>query len=535
MQKVVTAAEMRELDRRATAEYGIPSLLLMEHAGGETTREILAAFPAARAGRVVILCGRGNNGGDGFVVARRLLGSGAAVRCFLLGRAAEVRGDAGTNLEILRRLGAMPVEIDAAAGVAALRDAVATADLAVDALLGTGARGPAHGAAAECIGVLNEAACPVVAVDLPSGLGADRPTPEGPAVRATMTVTFALPKPSLLLYPAAQYVGRLRVADIGIPAALCREPSAGLGLLEAADAARAFPARDPAGHKGTYGHVLVVAGSRGKTGAAVMAAEAALRAGAGLVTLAVPTSVQDVVAARLTEVMTEALPETDARTLSWEARDRLFQLAQGKAAVALGPGLGTHPSTGRLVRELVRALPLPVVLDADGLNALAGEADVVHGAPGPRVLTPHPGEMARLVGMARDVVVADRLELVPRVARELGATVVLKMARTLVGAASGQAWIVPTGNPGMATAGSGDVLTGIVAGLLAQEVDATVAACAGAYVHGLAGDLAAERAGPEALIAGDLLRHLPGAVRRVKRAARATGDGGPVARWPDGP
>jgi NAD(P)H-hydrate epimerase len=525
MLRVATAQEMRELDRRATADYGIPSLLLMEAAGAETVRELLEAFPDAGSGRVVVVAGRGNNGGDGFVVARRLLARGAAVRTFLLAGADAVQGDAAVNLDILRRLGAAPEEVRGASGLPAVREALAGADVVVDALLGTGARGAAAGAVAECIAAVNAARRPVVAVDVPSGLGADRLVPEGPVVQADLTVTFALPKPSLLLYPAARFAGRLRVVDIGIPPALVGE-ACGLALLEPRDVAPAFPARDPAGHKGTYGHVLVVAGSAGKTGAAAMTAEAALRSGAGLVTLAVPESLQDVLATKLTEVMTEGLPETEGRTLAWEAVHRLRELAVGRSAVALGPGLGTHPATAKLIRELLASLALPVVVDADALNVLAGQAGVLRGAPAARILTPHPGEMARLLGRDRDTVLADRLDVVPRTARELGVTLVLKTARTLIAGPTGPAWVVPTGNPGMATAGSGDVLTGVVAGLLAQGAAPGRAACAGAYLHGLAGDLAAGRLGQEAMLAGDLLRHLPEAIRAVRTSALCRMPGG---------
>jgi NAD(P)H-hydrate epimerase len=526
MMRVVTAEEMRELDRRATAEYGIPSLLLMESAGAETVRELLAAFPAAPSGRTLILCGRGNNGGDGFVVARRLLQRGAAVTTVLLGAAAEVRGDARLNLEILQRLGAPPVEIRRPEELDRVAGALADADLVVDALLGTGTRGAAQGLTADCIRLVNEAARPVVAVDIPSGLSADEPSPAGPVVQACLTVTFAFPKPGLLLYPGARFAGRLRVADIGIPAALWRGTT-GLHLLEAADLVAAFPLRDPAGHKGTYGHVLVIAGAAGKTGAAALTAEGALRAGAGLVTLATPGSLQDVLAGKLTEVMTEALPETETRAIAWEARERILALAEGKSAVALGPGLGTHASTAKLVRELVRVLPLPVVVDADGLNALAGQAELLRDAAGPRILTPHPAEMARLIGTARDAVVLHRTALVPSAAQSLRATLVLKTARTLIGAPGGDTWIVPTGNPGMATGGTGDLLTGMIAGLLAQGREASLAAQAGAYVHGLAGDVAAERFGQEAMTAGDLLAAVPEAIRRVKGGGRGgSGVGG---------
>jgi len=442
------------------------------------------------------------------------------VRTLLLGRRDEVKGDAGTNLEILTRLAGPPQEMLGPEDLSLVLAGLAWADLVVDALLGTGTRGAAEGLTAELIHAVNRAGRPVVAVDLPSGLGADGPVPPGPAIQAALTVTFALPKPSLLLYPAAACAGTVRVVDIGIPRAL-REAGLPLGLLEPADAAAAFPARDPAGHKGTYGHVLVIAGSAGKSGAAALASLAALTMGAGLVTVAVPASLQDVLAAKLTEVMTEALPETETRALAFAARDRLLDLAQGKSAVALGPGLGRHPSTVKLVQALLAELPLPIVLDADGIMAFAGQAERLRGVPGQLILTPHPGEMAGLLAVARDGLLADRVRLVRETAGTLGFTLVLKLARTVIGLPSGEAWIVPTGNPGMATGGTGDVLTGLIAGLLARGVTPGLAAAAGAYVHGLAGDLAAARRGQEAMLAGDLLADIPEAIRRVKTNAPA--------------
>jgi NAD(P)H-hydrate epimerase len=516
MIKVVTAQEMQELDRRAVAEYGIPSLLLMEHAGTETVRELLAAFPALLQSRVAVLCGRGNNGGDGFVVARHLFTRGAKVETFLLARRGEVTGDARVNLEILEKMGTAPVEVTGARELGTMRERVASSDLVVDALLGTGAQGPARGLLAEAIEIVNRAGRPAASVDLPSGLSADDPEPPGVAVRAALTVTFALPKRSLLLHPAAEYAGTLRVVDIGIPPALCRDPALTVGLLEAADVAPAFPRRDAAAHKGTFGHVLVIAGSVGKTGAAALTSLAAQRVGAGLVTLAIPQSLNDVMEVKLTEVMTEPLPETEARTIGADALDRLLRLAEGKSAVAIGPGLGTHPSTQELVRRLLSSLTLPVVLDADGINALAGQADRLAHAAGPLVLTPHPGELSRLLGVARQEVLDKRIPMVQEVAGRLSVTLVLKMAHTVIASPKGDAAIVPTGNPGMATGGTGDVLTGLIAGLLGQGVGPGLAAQAGAYVHGLAGDLAAERLGQEAMLAGDLLESVPAAIRQVK-------------------
>jgi hydroxyethylthiazole kinase-like uncharacterized protein yjeF len=519
MLTIVTGEEMRELERQAIAEVGIPSLVLMENAGVETVREILQAYPDVLRTRVLVLCGRGNNGGDGFVIARRLRDRGVAVETFLVARREEVRGDARVNLEILERLGAPPIPLLGEADLRLLEERLRAAALVVDALLGTGARGAATDLLAQVIALVNAAARPVVAVDIPSGLGADLAEPPGPAVRAAMTVTFAFPKRSLLLYPAAEYAGVVRVADIGIPLALGRQDRLRLHLLEASDAAPAFPRRAPEAHKGTFGHVLVIAGSVGKTGAASLCALAAQRVGAGLVTLAAPASLNDVLEVKLTEVMTAPVAETEARSLSEAGLDRLLELTQGKSAVALGPGLGTHPSTQALVRQLLARVQVPVVLDADGINALAGQPELLRGAACPLVLTPHPRELARLLGCARDRVLADRIPLLQETATGCRLTLILKLARTLIADAQGGVTMVPTGNPGMATGGTGDVLTGLIAGLIAQGVPPTLAAWAGTYVHGLAGDLAAGRLGQEAMLAGDLLEALPEAIRQVKASA----------------
>jgi hydroxyethylthiazole kinase-like uncharacterized protein yjeF len=528
MIRVVSAAEMRDLDRRAVAECGIPSLLLMENAGAETAREIQAAFPGESRSRVVVLCGRGNNGGDGFVVARRLAGRGASVRTFLLARRDEVQGDARVNLEILEKLGEAPVEIASAHDLPALGDAIRSAGLVVDALLGTGSRGATQGLFAEVIAAVNQARKPVVSVDIPSGLGADLPEPLGPAIRATLTVTFALPKISLQLYPAAGYAGTVRVVDIGIPERLLGYGP--VGLLEPADVAIAFPARDPAAHKGSFGHVLVVAGSLGKTGAAALTALAAQRSGAGLVTLAVPASLNAILEVKLTEVMTEPLPETETHSIGLDALERLAQLAEGKSVVAIGPGLGTHPATQQLVRALLTRLRLPVVVDADGLNALAGESEILQLAAGRLVLTPHPGEYARLLGIPLSEVLADRIRLARETATRFDLTLVLKTARTIVADSEGTLAIVPTGNPGMATGGTGDVLTGLIAGLIAQGSAPPESGRAGAYLHGLAGDLAAGRLGQEAMLAGDLLESIPDAIRQVKASVAAVKGADPATQ-----
>jgi NAD(P)H-hydrate epimerase len=360
--------------------------------------------------------------------------------------------------------------------------------------------------------------------------------PPVPAIRAALTVTFALPKRSLVLFPAAAHAGTVRVVDIGMPRALWADTAMEMGVLEAADVAPAFPVRDAAGHKGSFGHVLLIAGSVGKTGAAALAALGALRAGAGLATLAVPTSLNDILENKLTEAMTVPVPETEARTVAREALEALIGLAEGKDAVAIGPGLGTHPSTQALVRELVTRLRIPVVVDADGITALAGAGDALRRSAAPLVLTPHPGECSRLLGVPVAEVLRERIPLVQKAVADFRATVVLKMARTLVGHPEDGIAVVPTGNPGMATGGTGDVLTGVIAGLIARGVPPAPAARAGAYIHGLAGDLAAERFGQEAMLAGDLLACLPDAIRDVKAGAAAEQSAnGRLGDWAIGP
>lgn len=519
MLRVATAEEMRRADRRATEELLLPSLLLMENAGRGAVQVMEAVFGPLGGRRVAALCGKGSNGGDGFVAARHLAARGARVEVFLLAPATEVRGDAGVNLAVLQRSGLAVREVTTPEALAEVREALARADLVLDALLGTGLAGPATGLLAEAIELVNAAGRPVVSLDLPSGLSADQGGLLGPTVQATLTVTFGLPKRGLLLYPGALKAGRVEVVDLGVPASLLGEGIA-VGLLEAGDVRAAFPSRPPHAHKGSYGHLLVLAGSVGKTGAAIMTTLAALRVGTGLVTLGTPASQQPVVAAQLMEGMTEPLPETQARTLSAKAGERIAELAGRMDAVALGPGLGLEPETQALVRTLVRDLEGPMVVDADGLTALAGHLAVLRAARGPRLLTPHPGELARMLGRGVQEVEADRIGVAQRLAGETGAWVALKGARTAIAGPDGQVSLNPTGNPGMATGGTGDVLTGLVGGLLAQGHPERLALEAGVYLHGLAGDLAREVKGEEGMLAGDLLEAVPAAIRRLRGDGR---------------
>jgi NAD(P)H-hydrate epimerase len=512
---VFTAAEMRALDARAIRELGIPGPRLMDNAGSAAAAAIARHLAPIRGRSVVIVCGKGNNGGDGFVVARRLRTRGAAVRVFLVAARAEIGGDAAGAL---RRWRGRVEEIRSDEDLGALARAVGRADAVVDALLGTGLAGGARGVVATVIELINRECArtcvPVIALDLPSGLSADRGALLGPTIQAARTVTFAGLKRSLLLYPAAAHAGVVEIGEIGVSP---EETRRGITTwrLEAADVRPAFPPREVDAHKGRFGHLLIVAGSLGKTGAAVLAGRAALRAGVGLCTIAAPASQQPIVAAQAPEYMTEALPETAAHSLSLEARGRLLELARRMDAVALGPGLSLEPETQELARALIREVERPMVVDADALSALAGHLDLLRRAAGPRALTPHPGEMARMLGVGVDAVQADRLEITRSFARDHAVALALKGAGTVIGGRDGQVAINPTGNPGMAKGGSGDVLTGIVGALLARDIEVAAALRAGCYVHGLAGDLAAGLQGETAMIAGDIIEQLPATLRAL--------------------
>jgi ADP-dependent NAD(P)H-hydrate dehydratase / NAD(P)H-hydrate epimerase len=518
---VLTAAEMREADRRTIEGIGLPGPVLMENAGVSVARLVRQRFPGK--GRLAILCGKGNNGGDGLVAARRLADRRPDV--VLFGTSGDVKGDARLHLEAYVRSGGAVYEApDAGAWERVRERALFGAELAVDALLGTGLKEAPAGIVGQAIGDLGrfrETGRPIVAVDIPSGVPSDTGDVGWETVWATVTVTFAAPKYGHVLPPASDRCGELIVEDIGITPETVRAVNPSLWLLESADAARAFPPRAPGVHKGSFGHVLVIAGSVGKTGAAVLAATGALRAGAGLATVATAAPALPMVAAARPEIMTEPLPAGPAGGISREAVDRALSLAKARDAVVLGPGLGQEPSTRDFVREFVRRCPVPLVMDADGLNALAPSATLK--LPGalealrrdrPTVITPHPGEMARLAGASTAEVQARRLESARAMAHTTGSLVVLKGHRTVVAEPSGRAAVNPTGNPGMATGGTGDVLAGVLGALLARE-EPWKATTASVFVHGRAGDLAARRRGETGLLAGDLTDALPEAIRAL--------------------
>jgi ADP-dependent NAD(P)H-hydrate dehydratase / NAD(P)H-hydrate epimerase len=518
--EILTGDQMRRVDRRAIDTLGIAGLLLMESAGRAVAEALVRDAPPAGRNGILVLCGKGNNGGDGLVAARWLARRGYRSRILLFARGDELSGDAAVNLSAARGSGLAVEEVPDRASWEAVRDVLARHPVVLDALLGTGIRGGARGLLAAVVTELNAAGAWVASVDLPSGLDTDRSTVEGPAVRASRTYTLCRPKPALVLEPAASFAGAWEVLPIGIPDEAVSEERPELEWLDRAAARALLPPRPRQGHKGTFGHLLAVAGSRGKSGAASLLARGALRSGVGLVTVACPASVQPLVARRQDEVMTEPLPETPSGALARTAAAKARKLLEGRDALALGPGLGLAPETRAVVLALASA-GAPAVIDADGLNALAlGGARVMGrlvrlGAP--RVLTPHPGEAARLLGSTTKAVQADRLEAARSLARASGAVVTLKGHRTVVAAPDGRAALSASGNPGMGTAGTGDVLTGVVGAFLARGMSAWDSGRLAVWIHGDAGDRAAAELGEEALTAGDLLAQLPETFKALRR------------------
>jgi ADP-dependent NAD(P)H-hydrate dehydratase / NAD(P)H-hydrate epimerase len=505
-----TADVMRQVDAIAIQGIGIPGGHLMERAGLAVAEEILERYAPEEA---VVFAGKGNNGGDGFVVARELVNAGVETIVLTLATAAEYTGDAKLNLDILDRLGVGVREMFDAHGALAedVVMIVEMADVIVDAIFGTGFTGAAKGAAAEAIALINDALGAVVSVDIASGVGANAGTIHGPAVFADLTVALHAAKVGHFVTPGGALSGEVVVAPIGIPP-LC-DHDTDVWLLSEDGMAPLLVPKGALDHKRSVGTVLVVGGSRGMTGAAHMTAMAALRAGAGLVRAALPQGAGS--ETPFVEVVTVEVSGVDGQ-FTTEARSALFAQAAGLKAVAVGPGLGRAAGGQMLVRELL-ALDRPLLLDADGLYALGDRPELLAGRTLPTVLTPHEGELGRLLGRPAEDVASQRLDCARAAAQRSGATVLLKGEATVVADPSGRAYVVPTGNPGLATPGTGDVLSGVVVAQLAKGLGATDAACLGAYLHGLAADLAAESAvGTEGMIASDVIQFLPAAVERLK-------------------
>jgi len=512
--RVLLAQEMRAIDRRAIDELGIPGPVLMENAAIGLADALGENFPAAR--RVLIVCGPGNNGGDGLALARHLDGRGYEVETFLLGEE-RPKGDALLQLEILERAGIPCSRLGLEEGLEPLLAAAVHADLLVDALFGTGLTRPLEGFFAEAVQALAELGKDVLAVDLPSGLDASLPQPIGSCLPATLSVTFAAPKIAHLLAPACDLCGRLVITDLGLPAGLVEDAPGSFWLSTAEDLAAALLPRPAGAHKGDFGHLLLVGGSSGKGGAMALAAQAAVRGGAGLVTVAVPAPLLDLVDGASLESMTLPLPEVGGGFAA-EAFAELEKALSGKSALAVGPGLGRTPEAFAFARQVVTEVALPLVLDADGLNAFAGDLDLLAGRQAPTVLTPHAGEMGRLLGISAAEVEEDRIAAVLRAAAQSRAVVVLKGRRSLIASPEGELWINTTGHPVLAGGGSGDVLTGMLGALLAQGYDALAAARLAVYLHGLAGEMLAEAQGERGARSGDLVGQLPAVWRSLLAA-----------------
>jgi hydroxyethylthiazole kinase-like uncharacterized protein yjeF len=502
--KILNAEQMRNIDRRTTERFGVPSIVLMENAAAAVVDAMFERYPDSD--RVALVCGTGANGGDGFAVARHLENRGVVPVIIVVGERSSIRGDARINLEVCQRLGIPIYDVRRADDVETALAHAADADLLIDAIFGTGLNRAPAGIQADVIRALAELRIPVLAVDLPSGANASSHEPFDPCVQAEVTVTFAAPKLCHVFEPAARYCGEVIVADITIPEIAIEDEAVPLALITPKDVQPLVESRQVTTHKGTYGHVGVIAGSPGRSGAAVMCARGALRAGAGLVSVMTDAETARLVHAGSIESMTYS--GTDVQ-----------EFLRNKSAALVGPGLADDEDAYRNTRAIVDAIALPLVIDASALNAFANRADELNARGLPRVITPHPGELARLLGGDTQAINADRIAAVREAARVTNCVVVLKGHQTLVAEPDGHVYVNPTGNPGMATGGMGDVLAGIIAALLARDADPLDAACAGVYLHGLAGDILAEELGDTGLTAMEVADRVPRAIQRVRESS----------------
>ncbi len=514
--KVCTPDQMREIDRATIEDRGVPGLQLMERAGSGAAKALRDKFGDPAGKTVYVVCGKGNNGGDGFVVARYLREWNAHVRVFSLAAPEDLTGDAAANFKRLRTTGQEVVRLDGAFDMSEFAKALAAADLIVDAIFGTGFRGVPRAPIDAVIDAINRAPAPAVALDVPSGVNGETGSAEGVAVDADLTPTFGLPKLGLLLYPGRSLAGDVAVIDLEFPHDIIDAVGIETEITMPADVRVMLPMRRQDAHKGDCGRVLVIGGSVGFTGAVSLAADAALRSGAGLVTAAVPASLNDIMEVKLTEAMTLPLQESADRALAADAAHAALSFAAGCHAVVLGPGLSRTPDSAECARRLGTDLAVPTVIDADGLNAFEGRPGDLSVAKGVRILTPHPGEAARLLGRSTADVVRNRLAAARAIADITGAVVVLKGAPTVVCDETGALFINPTGNAGLATGGTGDVLSGLIGGLLGQGCAPCDAARLGVYLHGLAGDVGAAGMGAWGLIAGDLIDLLPNSMMMIE-------------------
>lgn len=517
--KLVTAKEMKALDVQAQNDYAMPGILLMDNAAQAVAEAVHEALTALEGERVVIFCGGGNNGGDGLGAARWLQSYGVSVRAFIVGAALDaVQGDAALELAMFTKAGGRVEALSTEDDWVLAELAASKADVLVDALLGTGFHGELEGDVLRACELLNKSEKYILAVDIPTGVNADNGAVCEQAVRADHTVTMALVKTGLLLYPGREYCGDIELADISMPVKLVEDYKSDKYRLTDEIVRELLPLRKANAHKGDAGRVVICAGSPGYTGAAALASDAAVKAGAGLVSLYTPLSSRDVLAIKLTEVMVHGLLERMPGILGGGAASDVASSAEAADVLAIGPGLGTSESTQEAVRTILQKITTPVVIDADALTALAGHTEILAAMQAQKVLTPHPGEMARLTGLEIAEIEADRINVAKKYAEEWQAIVVLKGAPTVIGCPNGTVYVNSTGNSSLATGGCGDVLTGIIAGLAAQEISLQEAAICGVYLHGLAAELTGIDIG---LAAGELAALLPQAREQVLYGAEA--------------
>jgi len=515
--KLLTSKEMQFLDRITIEKVGISGIVLMENAGKAVADFITERWPPSA--KVYIFCGPGNNGGDGLVVARHLFNRRYQVKVFMGVDKEKIKGDAATNYQIACNMGVNIKHVSSLSELPFPQESTGERKpIIVDALLGTGAKGSPRGIIKEMVNVINRCRAIKIAVDIPTGVDADTGEVAGEAVKVNYTITFAYPKRGVYLYPGIDFSGEVKVVDIGIPKDIIEKEKIDIRveLLSSENFSPEIFYRRPSSHKGEFGHLLVLAGSAGMTGAAALACMAALRIGTGLVTLGIPESLNPVMEIKLTEAMTLPLPETKEKTFSLKAMEQIESFQKRCQALVVGPGLSRNSESQELVREILRRFEIPLVLDADGINAIQGKTEIIASYQGPLVITPHPGEMARLVGISVAEVQRDRIKAALNLSKNTGKVVVLKGAGTVIAEPEGKCWVNTTGNPGMASGGVGDVLTGTIGGFLAQRMDVLMAAKLGVYLHGLAGDLAMKTKGQSCLLATDIIENLPFAIRSLK-------------------
>ncbi|QZY55764.1 NAD(P)H-hydrate dehydratase [Crassaminicella profunda] len=513
--KIVNSEQIKQLDHMAMEEFFIPGIILMENAGVAVAHEILKSVKKKENKEVIIVCGLGNNGGDGFVAARHLFNKGIPVKVFIIGNPSDISGDAKINYDIIHKL---EIDIQILVGVNNLKkfsEIIKTCSIIVDGIFGTGLKREIDGLIGEIIHTINESEKEVISIDIPSGISANNGAVYGTAVKADKTVVLALPKIGNLNYPGADYVGELILKDIGIPQKAIEKMQLNTNFITMDMVREIMPVRNRDTHKGSYGKAYIVAGSTGMTGAAILSCEAALKSGVGIIKMPVPQSLNTIMETRLTEVITVPLPEFKKGVVGIRDIEKILKTMEESNVMAIGPGSGRSRELEELLRNILEHTNKPMILDADALNSLANRKEFLNLIKCPTIMTPHVGEMARLTDLEIDYINNNRIAVATEFAKKWNVVVVLKGARTIVAGPKEEIFINTTGNPGMATAGSGDVLTGIVTGLVAQGIEPLKAAVAGVYIHGKAGDIAAEKFGEYGLVASDILKEIPFAIKEV--------------------